>query len=171
MINILFLILLAVSSAFAGGVEVDRERIQYDDALSFRDFTHWEFMSRPEYDFSNKTIYSSVFMHEEPESVVFAPGTRNVTFVCCNLDNVVLPPGSVVKNPDCGSQRRFKVQNDLRDWEVDAFNRPLRVIDEDRWIEAGTSVNPADIPPQRMNQGESRDEWIKSLVDIKAKSR
>lgn len=48
------------------------------------------------------------------------------------------------------SRRRFKVQNDLRDWEIDETNKPVKVLNEKYWIREGTSVDPKDIPTEKI---------------------
>lgn len=65
-----------------------QQEITYDDELSFKDFTNWDFKSRPEYVFDNKVIYGSCFSQEEPDSDIFGKVLVNTTFVKCNLDNV-----------------------------------------------------------------------------------
>jgi hypothetical protein len=52
---------------------------------------------------------------------VFPPGTSGVRFVGCNLDNVKLPPGSVVDDGSC-CRRQWVLRADLgkRHWPVDA---------------------------------------------------
>lgn len=48
------------------------------------------------------------------------------------------------------SKKRFKVQNDLRDWEIDIKNKPLKLIDEKYWIMKGVPVDPRYIPDQEI---------------------
>ncbi len=52
---------------------------------------------------------------------------------------------------DC-SQRRFVIQNDLRDWEINQQGEPVKVTSEKYWINSGYSVDPADIPPQKIDK-------------------
>ena len=59
------------------------------------DYTGWEFISRPEYKWSGRTVEKACFSQEKPDTVVFAPGTTGMKFLWCNLDNVLLPPGIV----------------------------------------------------------------------------
>lgn len=130
--------------------------------LDYQDFTGWTFADRPEYSFTDKTVTGSCFSQEKPDSVVFAPGTKNVRFIKCNLDNVALPPGSII-GAAC-SQRRFVVQNDLRDWEVDLSNVPVKVMNEKYWTMQKMSVSPTDIPAQKLIQ-KSGDDLILLLID------
>jgi len=52
---------------------------------------------------------------------VFPPGSRGVSFVGCNLDNVTLPPNSTVDDGSC-CRRQWVLRADLgkRHWPVDA---------------------------------------------------
>lgn len=119
-----------------------------DDALSFRDFTGWRFTARTDVVFAGKVIYASCFSQEEPDTVVFRGALTGTTFIRCNLSNVVVPSGATVI--DC-IQTRFRVQNDLRDWELaPVTNLPVRVIGEKHWQRLGYSVDPLDIPLTRL---------------------
>lgn len=147
--NIFLILLLLCAPAFAGTVEVDGEIVTYDDELSFRDFTGWEFQSRPEYDFSGKTIYASVFSQETPDRDIFSQDMKGAIFVKCNLDNVYVSDENIVLQ---SSQRRFEEQNDLRDWEIDDKGDPVKVVSEDFWKAKGYSVDVKDIPPQKIGK-------------------
>ncbi len=137
-----------------GSIELGRDQshnpiiITYDDQLSFRDFTGWSMKDHAELSFNGKTIYGSCFSNEKPDSQIFPVTMRNATFAKCNLDNIILPATNTAIQ--C-SQRRFKAQNDLRDWEIDVSNNPVRVINEKYWISRRFSVDPNDIPAQRLN--------------------
>lgn len=48
------------------------------------------------------------------------------------------------------SQKRFQVQNDLRDWEIDDGGDPVKVINEKLWVSKGISVDPKHIPKQEL---------------------
>ena len=153
---ILMVAILSPTLSFAGEVlyvEPDgitnKQVITYDDDVSFLKASGKDFHNFPEYKFSNKTVYASNFSQEIPDSDIFAEDTENVTFVQCNLDNVKLPDGSAVIG---GSQRSFKVQNDLRDWEVDDRDKPVKLVNEDYWKSRGFSVNPEDIPAQKITK-------------------
>ncbi|KKK84403.1 hypothetical protein LCGC14_2783690 [marine sediment metagenome] len=126
-----------------GEVLVDGETIKYDDDYSFKDYT-----GRPcKGKLSGKIIYASCFSHEEPNSKVFPNNMTGATFVNCNLDNCFIPNGNNVIG---GSQRKFKVQNDLRDWELDGSDKPTRVMGEKFYIQQGISVDPKDISTTKL---------------------
>lgn len=122
---------------------------EYDEDLSFKDFTGLEFHSRPEYDFSNKVIYQSCFSQETPDSDIFKD-VRRAIFIKCNLDNVLIPAGNTVI--DCW-QRRFKVQNDLNDWLIDVDNKPTMPIDHKIFTKFGLPIpDPKDIPSEKVRE-------------------
>lgn len=72
-------------------------------------------------------IRSSCFSREEPDSVIFPSDMTGVTFVNCNLDNIVIPPGNTLV--DC-SNKRFEVQNDLNDWIIDHNDDPVQLVNQ-----------------------------------------
>ena len=61
------------------------------------------------------------------------------------------------------SQRRFKVQNDLRDWEIDHTDKPIKVINEKYWEMSGYSIDAKDIPLQKI---ESIDRVPKKAIPL-----
>lgn len=69
-------------------ITFEGQQYDVDEQLSFKDFTGWEFISRPEYSFDNKVIYASCFSQETPDSDIFGKALNNTTFIACNLDNV-----------------------------------------------------------------------------------
>ncbi len=89
------------------------------------------------------TIYAACFYQEQPDVDVFPSDVKNLTLAFCNLDNVVIPSG--VTLIQC-STRRLQVQNDLRDWEIDAQNRPVKLVNEEYWKSQGFFIDPLLIP-------------------------
>lgn len=75
---------------------------------------------------NEEIIRGACFSQQNPDTKVFPDEMSGVTFVNCNLDNCVIPEGNTLI--DC-SNRRFKVQNDLNDWEIDKNNNPVRLVD------------------------------------------
>ena len=95
-------------------------------------------------------IYGSCFSHEIPDTKIFPQGIKNITFINCNLDNVfIVKPDWITVN--C-TQKRFKVQADARDWEIDSNGKPIKVIGEKDWVMQGYSVDPLDIPVNPTNK-------------------
>lgn len=141
----------------------------YDEELSFRDFTGWEFLSRPEYDFNNKVVYATCFSQENPDSIVFPENLSGTIFLNCNLDNVSIPVGCEVIMFNGGSQKTFQVQNDLRDWELDDKGDPVKVLNEKYWIQKGITVDPEHIPDQKIQldpqKGETIEDKLKEITD------
>lgn len=119
---------------------------EYNDSLSFKNFSGRKFLSgeiKP-----GTTIYSSVFMSENPNTVIFPNDMINVTFYKCNLDNIVLPIDN--KFIECNN-RNFKIQNDLEDWFINKQDlKPIEPIMKDLFIELGISTNTADIPKTKL---------------------
>lgn len=117
--------------------------IDYDcsPGLSLKDFTGRRVVTSDVS--SGDCIYGSCFSQETPDTNVFPIEVDGLTFIKCNLDNVEIPENSTLI--DCVS-RRFKCQNDLRDWEVDEYGDPVKLLDEDYWIGIGKSVDKDDIP-------------------------
>ncbi len=103
-------------------------------------------------------IVGSCFSQEVPDSDVFPPDAK-IRFVNCNLDNCLIPEGCTVEG---GSQRRFQVQNDLNDWEIDAGGIPTNVVDCMFFYKNGIiHPNPADIP----------DEPVEKFIDYRDSAR
>ncbi len=116
--------------------------LDYSDEWSFKNFTN---QRNPfgKASIDGLTIYSTSFYQESLDVDVFPAGVKNVTLAFCNLDNVVIPSG--VTLIQC-STRRLQVQNDLRDWEVDAQNRPVRLVNEEYWKDQRFFTDPLLIP-------------------------
>lgn len=69
------------------------------------------------------------------------------------------------------SRRRFKIQNDLRDWEIDDKDKPVKVINQKYWDLEGVSVDPKDIPAQKikLDKDERLEERLKKDIPKKVK--
>ncbi len=152
MLIMIYIISFIAQTAFAGTVEIGRNLdntpifITYDDKYSFKNFTQRNLLDAT--DLEGKVIYASSFSQENPDTKVFSESVKKIIFYNCNLDNVKLnKPGWEVNG---GSQRKYKVQNDLKDWEVDDTGKPVKVLNEEDWIKKGYSVDPAKIPPTKI---------------------
>ena len=124
------------------GVEYD-----IDEEYSYKDFTGHSLKHKPM--FNGIVIMGSCFSQEIPDTEVFPPDLQNVTLIKCNLDNVKVPQSFTVI--DC-SQKRFQLQNDLRDWEIDSEGNPVQVMGKKYWEMNGYSVDPNDIPDQPLQK-------------------
>lgn len=124
-------------------INYDGIDIEMSDEFSSQDFTG-QLITKE----LSGNIYGSCFSQELPETEVFPADMTGVTFYNCNLDNCVIPPGNNVVG---GSVRRFKVQNDLRDWVIDGTNKPIEVVGKKHWEKLGYSVDPLDIPLQKID--------------------
>lgn len=109
---------------------------------SFKDFTGQILSDKT--DMSNQIITGSCFSQETPDTHVFPEDMTGTTFIDCNLDNVFIPQGNTVIR---GTQKRFIVQNDLRDWIIDENNNPIKLVQEDFWVDNGYPISTDSIPP------------------------
>ena len=80
----------------------------------------------------------------DPYKEIFPPTMTGVTFNRCNLDNIFVPLGNTIIND--GGHRRIRVQNDLKDWLVDASGNPIEPLSPNKFDELGLSKDPKDIP-------------------------
>lgn len=102
-------------------IDDHEQELSFDDAWSFKDF-------------SNRTIsdvipdgtvvYASSFYFEGKATHVFQASMRGVTFVRCNLDNCIIPPGNTTL--DC-SMRQIRVIDGV-DWLVDENDEPIEAL-------------------------------------------
>lgn len=119
--------------------------IDYNDEWSLRNFANQSniFAGRGK-ELDGMTIYASCFYQESLDIDVFPSDVKNLTLVYCNLDNVNISAGvTVIANRP---QRHIQVQNDCRDWELDANNQPIKLVNEKAELILGRSIDPVDIP-------------------------
>ena len=70
----------------------------------------------------------------DPRADIFPDGTDNVTFINCNLDNIILPKNSTLIN--C-SNRRIRSFKDVAgeksedDRVLDEDNKPIRKVNDE----------------------------------------
>lgn len=153
----LLLISLFLLSGIAEARRWEADGVVYecDDELSFKVFTNFNF-SDSHHDFSGKTICGSSFTQELPDSEIFKKDTEKLRLVYCHVENVVIPEGTELINPDCGGvpcwTESFKVQNDLEDWKIDERGGPLEPVRKDEFQKLGISTDPADIPEEKLEE-------------------
>jgi hypothetical protein len=144
--KLLFLALFSTSSLF--GIEIDGVIYNHDTDYSYKDFSYRDFIDDIKVDLSGKVIAGSVFYREQPGSIIFPETMTGVTFVKCNLDNIVIPPGNVLI--EC-ENKTWSAQKDGEDWIVDKGS-PVEPVTKDKFIELGISVDPADIPKEKLKE-------------------
>ena len=143
----LLIFFLLTSICYAKDIQVGDNIYNADEKYSWKDFTGQILTDRK--DLNDKIIFGSCFSQEIPDTKVFPDDMKNVIFVNCNLDNVYIPAGNIVMG---STQRRFKVMNDWEDWIVDKDNKPIEPIDKEKFIELGISVDPKDIPKEKLSK-------------------
>lgn len=135
------------------------QTIIYDDKYSKKDFTQRNLLEAE--DLEGAIIYGSSFSQENPDTKVFPGSVKKMTFYNCNLDNVkMVKPGWVVIG---GTERRYKVQTDLKDWLLDDTGKPTKALNEEDWIRQGYDVSPAQIP---LNKLEKVEDGPKAVIPI-----
>lgn len=139
---------LITSFFFMTALAVSQVPANINMKYSYGSFAGKSFTAAAAGEFNGQVIYKSVFAQENPDTPVFPPGVSGLLLVCVNVDNVLIPAGVTVNNRGgaCGSSRRYKVQNDGRDWIVDGSNRPVRLVNEESEQASGRSIDKADIP-------------------------
>ena len=111
---------------------------------SQQNFTFMRFVNLAD----DQVIYGSCFSQEQPDSAIFRPGMKGVTFRNCNLANVVIPPGNTLI--DCDTTR-FQVQNDGNDWVIDNANMPVKPMNYRLFEKLGLPMpSPVDIPAKKV---------------------
>ncbi len=146
-----------------------------NEKYSYGDFTDQSLVDVPAEEFNDTDIVGSCFyQQDEPDSKVFPPSMKGVTFRRCNLDNVEIPSPAVGPNgnvvitegPDACCIKRIMVepltpgavhddadyQCGAVDWIVDGDNLPIEPMDKDRFIREGRSQKPEDIPAHHIIQ-------------------
>jgi hypothetical protein len=117
---------------------------------SFKDYMNRSFTSVSALEFSNTEIKGSCFYQEGDAKEIFPTGMTGVTFIRCNLDNVVVPVGNTI-DKTC-INRKIKVQNDLEDWLLNTDNTPKEPMRKAEYIRLGISIDPADIPVTKVTE-------------------
>lgn len=135
-----------------------------------KDCTGWDLSNRTDMDGLN--IEGLCLSNETPDAKVLPPKLKGTTFIACNLDNVFIPDGNTI-DESC-SIRRFQVQNDGEDWEIQpTTNIPITPINPQSFLNLNLSIDPEDIPAAP--SGESiitktlvaKGELVQNIADIR----
>ena len=114
--------------------------IECSDEFSCKDFTGAPLVNIND----GAYVYGACFSQEQPDSAIFRPGMKGVTFRNCNLANVIVLPGNTLV--DCVTTR-FQVQNDGNDWIIDNANLPVKPMNYRMFEKRGLPMPaPVDIP-------------------------
>jgi hypothetical protein len=164
MIKKIIILILLLFPVVCFGLPINKEyshRAFPYHGVSFKDIDPAEF--------NNTIIVNAGFYQEwqkgdkEVMKDIFPDGMTGVIFRECNLDNVFVPEGNHIEG---GSNRAIKVQNDLEDWLVDSKGDPVEPLHKEKFLEAGVSIDPADIPQFELNR-EQRDQF-EAVLDQRA---
>lgn len=119
---------------------------EYSDEWSFKDY-HDTSSDIP----NGTTVYASQFWSHELDTNPFRADMRDVTFVRCHLDNVIIPEGNTLV--ECW-HRRWKVQNDGNQWEIDKDGKPtVPMMAAKQFLKRGLLVpDPKDIPTEKVSE-------------------
>lgn len=93
-------------------VPMENIDLKYDKEWSFKNFTNCGPINQ---DLSGKVIYASCFYNETPNTVIFPKDMKGVTFIKCNLDNIIVPEGNTLIE---SYNRWIQAQSDGQDWYV-----------------------------------------------------
>lgn len=120
--------------------------MDYNETYSFKDFSNQSFAMDL---IPPGTIIRGTCFYQEgrPDSHIFPETMTGVTFERCNLDNCYIPPGNVLAEQagiPC-SNKQIMVQNDLRDWQLDAEGNLIEVMGKKFWESEGVNVHCNDI--------------------------
>lgn len=143
-------------------LKYNKQDFDYDEQWSFKNFTNLNCTGLPD----GITVYASTFYWEQPDYQTFRKDLSGVTFIKCNLDNLIIPEGNTVI--DC-SQKRFCCQNDGNDWEIDKDDLPvIPICGEKIFLKYGLPVpKPEDIPLVKV---EKAIDLMAKAVEIKEAS-
>ncbi len=106
-------------------------------------------------------FYALDFSQGSPDTHIFPEDMTGAVFINCNLDNVFLPEGNTVIG---GTKKKFRVQNDGRDWYLNEQDQPTRPTNEKYWVKHDTFTDPMYIPETQL---EVTPEHIDALKKVK----
>lgn len=119
----------------------------YNDDVSFQ--LYQQKLDLPSELFNGKVVYASSFYHETPKTRPFIGKLKDVTFVKCNLDNVLFDVQDKVTLIQC-SCKNFSVQNDNEDWILDSELKPIEPINKKMLELQGKNTDPMKIPKEKV---------------------
>jgi len=138
LIKLILLFLIISTCAFAQCTNLINEKYSYED------FMNKDFSKLSSEEFNNTCIIGSNFYQENnPDSDIF-PDFKNVEFVKCNLDNVLIKKEMIVG--ETNTKKKMKVQNDLQDWILGIELKPIEPKNKAMFLEKDISIDPKDIP-------------------------
>ena len=118
-----------------------------NEKYSYKDFTNKILAHTDPAEWNDTEVIGSCFYQFEPNTGVFPSEIKNVTFIRCNLDNVVVPKECTIEG---GCHRLIAAQNDGEDWILDANLNPVEPLDKTKFVKLQLSIDPAAIPAMKV---------------------
>ena len=118
-----------------------------NEKYSHKDFTHKILTDTKPEEWNDTEVVNSCFYNEKPLTKVFPDGLKGVTFIRCNLDNVVVPETCTIEG---GTNKLIQVQNDLEDWILDKDLNPVEPVAKARFVKLGLSVDPTNLCAEKL---------------------
>lgn len=144
-----------------------------NEKYSYKAFPYYgvSFKDRPASEFNNTTIRGTMFYQawregEEVVKDIFPDGMKGVVFERCNLDNVYIPDGNILRDdpPHFNTHLKIQMQNDREDWILDDDLKPVKPMDKEQRLKAGIiSIDPKNIPKKKITIKQRRD--FERLID------
>jgi hypothetical protein len=113
-----------------------------NEKYSHKDFTHKILTDTKPEEWNDTEVVNSCFYNEQPLTKVFPDDIKGVTFIRCNLDNIVIPETCTIEG---GTNKLIQVQKDGEDWILDKDLHPVEPLNKARYVKLGLSVDPAAI--------------------------
>jgi hypothetical protein len=109
-----------------------------DQILTHTDPSEWD----------DTDVIGTCFYNQKPLTEVFPSEIKNVKFIGCNLDNIIIPDGCTIEG---GCHRLIQVQNDGEDWLIDKDLNPIEPLNKTQFEKLGLSIDPKDISGTKVN--------------------
>jgi hypothetical protein len=119
-----------------------------NEKYSHKDFTDQIFTHTDLSEWNNTEIIGSCFYNQIPLTKVFPSEIKNVKFIGCNLNNIIIPDGCTVEG---GCHILIQVQNDGEDWILDKDLNPIEPLNKTQFEKLGLSIDPKDITNVKVN--------------------
>ena len=166
-----YIILILLASCLSVFAEVNKK-------YSYKDFSDQSLKKVDVKELNNSEIIGSCFYQQEnPDADIFPEGMTGVTFLRCNLDNVLIPDGNTIGEGN--THKKLKTQKDKCTWILfDNTNEPKEPLQKAKFIELGLGFDPLDIPLVEVEENiiqkkekEIKDQEELDVEEFKAKRK